>query len=136
MHVGVCRFTLLVPGSQSLKEKRVVLRRAKDRVRGELGVTMAEVSGQDTWQRADLAFAIVSGERAHAQRGCEAVLRQVAGLDGAQVAAARIEVLGFGDDWYAAAGETGRAWEEKVGEGDADLSWVPKEWLTEGDDRE
>jgi uncharacterized protein YlxP (DUF503 family) len=134
VHVGVCRFTLLVPTSQSLKEKRVVLRRAKDRIRGELGVTMAEVAGQDTWQRADLAFAIVSGERDHAQRGCEAVLRQVAGVDGAQVAAARIEVLAFGDDWYASASESGRAWEEKVGEGESDLSWVPKEWL--GDDRE
>jgi uncharacterized protein YlxP (DUF503 family) len=131
MHVGVCRFTLLVASSHSLKEKRVVLRRAKDRVRDKLGVTMAEVAGQDTWQRSDLAFAVVSGERDHAQAACEGVLRQVAGVEGAQVAAARIEVLGFGDDWYAAATETGRAWEEKVGEGEADLSWVPKEWLGE-----
>lgn len=128
MHVGVCRFTLLAPASHSLKEKRVVLRRAKDRVREKLGVTMAEVAGQDTWQRSDLAFAVVSGERDHAQGGCEAVLRQVAGVDGAQIAAARIEVLAFGDDWYAGATETGRAWEEKLGGGDGDLSWVPKEW--------
>lgn len=137
MHVGICRFTLLVASSHSLKEKRVVIRRAKDRVREKLGVTMAEVAGQDTWQRSDLAFAVVSGERDHAQRGCEVVLRQVGGIEGAEVAAARIEVLGFGDDWYAAAGAEGRAWEEKVGEGEADLSWVPKEWLApEGGERE
>jgi len=131
VHVGVCRFTLLVASSHSLKEKRVVLRRVKDRVRDQLGVTIAEVAGQDAWQRSDLAFAVVSNERDHAERGCEAVLRQVAGIDGAQVAAARTEVLTFGDDWYAAAGESGRAWEEKVGEGATDLSWVPKEWLDE-----
>ena len=132
MHVGVCRFTLLVPGSQSLKEKRAVLRRAKDRVRGELGVTMAEVAGQDTWQRSDLAFALVSGERDRAQTGCEAVLRQVGGIEGAQVAAARIEVLSFGDDWFAEAAATGKAWEQKVG-GESDLSWVPPEWLKGGE---
>ena len=63
MFVGVCRFTVIVAGSHSLKEKRVVLRRVKDRVRAQHGVTLAEVAGQDTWQRADLAFALVSGER-------------------------------------------------------------------------
>ena len=131
MHVGVCRFTLLVASSHSLKEKRVVLRRTKDRVRDKLGVTLAEVAGQDAWQRSDLAFAVVSGDRDHAQSGCEAVLRQVAGIDGAQVAAARIEVQAYGDDWYAEAVASGRSWEEKTGSVEADPSWVPKEWLGE-----
>jgi uncharacterized protein YlxP (DUF503 family) len=136
MFVGVCRFTVIVAGSHSLKEKRVVLRRVKDRVRTQMGVTLAEVAGQDTWQRADLAFALVSGERDHAQTGCEGVLRQVAGIEGAQVAAARIEVSAYGEDWYAQADQTGRVWEQKAGGGEAeDLSWVPSEWL-EGDDRE
>jgi uncharacterized protein YlxP (DUF503 family) len=136
MFVGVCRFTVIVAGSHSLKEKRVVLRRVKDRVRTQMGITLAEVAGQDTWQRADLAFALVSGERDHAQSGCESVLRQVAGIDGAQVAAARIEVSAYGEDWYAQADLTGRVWEQKAGGGEAeDLSWVPTEWL-EGDDHE
>jgi uncharacterized protein YlxP (DUF503 family) len=130
--VGVCRFTLLVASSHSLKEKRVVLRRVKDRAR-ERGVTLAEVGGQDTWQRGDLAFAVVAGERDRAQSACEAVLRQIGGIDGAQIAAARIEVVPFGDDWYASAAETGRVWEEKAGEGGGDQSWVPDEWLKDGD---
>lgn len=130
MHVGVCRFTLFVAGSHSLKEKRVVLRRVKDRVREQAGVTLAEIAGHDTWQRSDLAFAVVSREPDHAHRGCEGVLRQVAGIDGAQVAASRIEVVAFGEDWYAQAAATGRAWEEKAGEGGPpDLSWVPEGWL-------
>lgn len=109
-----------------------MIRRAKDRIREKLGVTMAEVGGQDTWQRSDLAFAVVSGERDRVQAACKGVLQQVAGIEGGQVAAARIEVLAFGDDWYAAADQTGRAWEEKVG-GESDLSWVPREWLEGGD---
>lgn len=141
MHVGVCRFTLLVPGSHSLKEKRSVLRRVKDRVRDRFGVALAEVGGAavtDTWQRADLAFALVSGEREHARQGCEQVLRQVGGVEGAQVAAARIEVIVFGEDWFEAAAHAGDAWAAKTGApgedaGDRaeDLSWVPEEWLRE-----
>ena len=128
MFVGVCRFTLLVTGSHSLKEKRVVLRRVKDRARDK-GVSLTEVAGQDTWQRGDLAFALVAGERDRAQQACEGVLRQIAGIEGAQIAAARIEVVGYGEDWYATAAETGRVWEEKAAGGDGDLSWVPAEWL-------
>ena len=132
MHVGVCRFTLLVASSHSLKEKRVVLRRVKDRARAE-GVTLAEVGAQDAWQRADLAFALVAGERDRAQSACEAVLRQIGGIEGAQIAAAHIEVVPFGDDWYARAAETGRVWEAKAGEGEADTSWVPEAWLKDGE---
>jgi uncharacterized protein YlxP (DUF503 family) len=135
VNVGVCRFTLLIAQSHSLKEKRVVLRRLKDRARAQ-GVTLTEVGGQDSWQRADLAFSVVAGERDRAQSICEGVLRQVASVDGGQIAAARVEVVGFGEDWYANAAETGRMWEAKAGEGDAkpDLSWVPDAWLTAEDD--
>jgi hypothetical protein len=128
IHVGVCRFSLLVPGSHSLKEKRVVLRRMKDRAHDQ-GVTLAEVAGQDAWQRGDLAFALAAGDRDRAQAACESVLRRIAGIDGAQVTAARIEVVGFGDDWYAEAARSGEIWAEKAGEGDPDLSWVPADWL-------
>lgn len=134
MYVGICRFTLLITGSHSLKEKRSVLRRLKDRVR-DRGVTLSEVGGQDTWQRADLAFAVVAGDRDRAQVALDGVLRQVAGLEGAQVAAARTEVLPFGDDWFASAGALNRSWGDKVGAAgnDDDQSWVPPEWLADKD---
>ena len=130
MHVGICRFTLLVTGSHSLKEKRSVLRRLKDRAR-DRGVTLSEVGGQDTWQRADLAFAVVAAERDRAQAALDGVLRQIGGVEGTQLAAARTEVLAFGDDWYASAAAQGRSWDDKVGATDDDLSWVPGDWLDE-----
>ena len=130
MFVGVCRCTLLVAGSQSLKEKRSVIRRVKSVVRERLGVQVAEVAGQDTWQRADLGFAVVATERDGAQGLAEGVLRTIGGIDGGQIAAARIEVVAYGEDWFAQAASEGRAWEEKQS-GDGDLSWVPKTWLSE-----
>ena len=45
MIVGLCRLTLLVPESHSLKDKRMVLRSIKDRTRRKFNVAIAEVGG-------------------------------------------------------------------------------------------
>ena len=42
MVVGVLRLTLYISESHSLKEKRAVLRKIKDRVRNEFNVSIAE----------------------------------------------------------------------------------------------
>ena len=47
MVVGVCKVTLMVPESHSLKEKRMVLRRVKDRVANKFNCAIAEVGDQD-----------------------------------------------------------------------------------------
>jgi len=63
MIVGVCRLTLMVPESHSLKEKRMVLRSIKDRTRLKFNVAIAEVGDQDNWQQAQIGFAVVANER-------------------------------------------------------------------------
>ncbi len=50
-----------LPGSRSLKEKRSVLRPMLERLQRRFGVSVAEVSHQDLWQRAGLGVAVVSG---------------------------------------------------------------------------
>jgi uncharacterized protein YlxP (DUF503 family) len=49
------------PDSGSLKTKRKDLASVKAQLRGRHGVTVAEVDGQDTWQRATLAAALTAG---------------------------------------------------------------------------
>jgi len=58
--VGVIRAELRIFGASSLKEKRAVLRRIKDRVRERHNVSIAEIGHQDLWQRALLGVATVS----------------------------------------------------------------------------
>ncbi|QIA26970.1 DUF503 domain-containing protein [Thermaerobacter sp. PB12/4term] len=70
--VGLCQVTLTVPGSTSLKDKRRVLRSIVDRLRQRYALAVAEVGSQDAWQRADIAFACVSGEPSR----CEAILAE------------------------------------------------------------
>src|SRR5207245_11774646 len=54
MVVGLLTVELHVAGSQSLKDKRMVLRRVKDRLK-KFNVAVSEVDHQDLWQRASLA---------------------------------------------------------------------------------
>jgi uncharacterized protein YlxP (DUF503 family) len=61
MFVGVYRLDLFFPASRSLKAKRSILNSLKSRL-GNLGVSVAEVDGQDLWQRAVLGVAAVSAD--------------------------------------------------------------------------
>ena len=65
MYVRVVRIELHVPGAQSLKDKRAVVRALKDRIRARTAAAVAEVDHQDLWQRAALGIAVVSGDHAH-----------------------------------------------------------------------
>jgi uncharacterized protein YlxP (DUF503 family) len=62
--VGIIRAELHIHGAASLKEKRAVLRRIKDRTRSRHNISVAEVDHQDLRQRAALGFAAVSHSEA------------------------------------------------------------------------
>ncbi len=60
MTVGSCKIELRIPGSESLKDKRRVIKSLKDRVQARFNVGIAEVDRLDDWQRATLGVAAVS----------------------------------------------------------------------------
>jgi uncharacterized protein YlxP (DUF503 family) len=61
MFVGAYRVELFFPASRSLKEKRSILNRMKSRL-AQLNLAVAEVDGQDLWQRSSLGVAAVSSD--------------------------------------------------------------------------
>jgi uncharacterized protein YlxP (DUF503 family) len=61
MFVAVVKAELHLPHAQSLKDKRQVLNRLKDRLRAT-HAAVAEVDHADLWQRAALGIAVVTGE--------------------------------------------------------------------------
>ena len=73
---------LHVAESQSLKSKRQVVRAIKDALRERLGAAVAEVDGQDTWQRATLLCALVGGEPAELERRADRLEEIVVGRAG------------------------------------------------------
>jgi uncharacterized protein len=77
--VGIARLTLFLPASHSLKEKRMVLRRVKDRTKQKFNVSCAEVEDNDLWQRAVLGIALVGNERKFVESALDEVIRFVRG---------------------------------------------------------
>ena len=69
MVVGIARIELHIPGAQSLKAKRQVVRSLKERIRARVQAAVAEVDHQDLWQRAALGVAVVSADGAQVLTG-------------------------------------------------------------------
>lgn len=68
MIVGLLVIDLHLPGCQSLKEKRRVMKSVIDRLRHRLNVSVAEIDQQDVWQQASLGICTISNSGAHVDR--------------------------------------------------------------------
>jgi len=64
------------PFAQSLKDKRMILRGVKDRVK-KFNVSVAEVDHHDLWQRATLAVVAVATDGPHAEKELQAVVSEI-----------------------------------------------------------
>lgn len=95
MTVGIARLTIFIPQSHSLKEKRMVLRRIKDRARQKFNVAIAEVEDNDVWQRGVIGVALVGNERRFVESALDEVVRFVRGE--AEVTNAEREIQTFND---------------------------------------
>lgn len=62
MVVGICTVDIHFPESGSLKSKRQILKRIKDRIRNRFNVSLAEVDNNDLWQRTTLGVAAVANQ--------------------------------------------------------------------------
>jgi uncharacterized protein YlxP (DUF503 family) len=79
MTVGIARLTLFLPEAHSLKEKRMVLRRVKDRAQQKFNLAIAEVGDNDVWQRAQLGIAVLGSGRRFVESALDEVVRFVRG---------------------------------------------------------
>ena len=75
MHAVAFEVEIRIPDARSLKDRRQVVRSLLDGARQRFGVSVAEVGGQDTWQRATLGFAVVASEAHLAEATLDAVDR-------------------------------------------------------------
>jgi uncharacterized protein YlxP (DUF503 family) len=60
--IALLTLDIHVPHAQSLKDKRMVVRSVKDRLRSKFNVAVAEVDHQDLWQRAQLSVVTVGSD--------------------------------------------------------------------------
>ena len=93
MVVGVCTIELWIPESQSLKDKRQVLHSVKDRLRGKFNLSIAEVDGQDLWQKAVLGMACVANDGSHVEQVLEQALNVIKSMPTIEVVRVHRELL-------------------------------------------
>jgi uncharacterized protein YlxP (DUF503 family) len=65
MNAGICRIKLHLSASQSLKDKRRIVKSIISRLRSQYNISVAEVDDQDLWQLVTLGIACVSNHNQH-----------------------------------------------------------------------
>jgi len=105
--IGVYSFEIHLPASRSLKDRRRVTRRLKERLRSRLNVAVAELEHlNDLWQRAGFVVVSVAGRREPLERLFETVHREIVTLVPG-------EVIETGRDFIEGADGGDAGWDEE-----------------------
>jgi uncharacterized protein YlxP (DUF503 family) len=105
MVVGTCRIVLSLPGNDSLKGKRKVVRRIVDRLRHRYNVAVAEVDALDAPRQAVLGLAVVSNDVRHANSMLDTLTSAIAGASEALIVDRKMEILSVGEGEHLASHE-------------------------------
>ena len=92
MVVALLSLELHIAAARSLKDKRMVLRGVKDRLR-RFNVSVAELEHQDLWQRAGLGIVTIAGSEALAERELQGVVDEIERAEPGVVARSEVEFL-------------------------------------------
>ncbi|MFQ5788904.1 MAG: DUF503 domain-containing protein [Acidobacteriota bacterium] len=91
--IGLLTIELHFPHSRSLKQKRMVIKAIKDRLRGRFNVAVAETGYQDLWQRSVLSAVSVSSDRQGFEGVLEAMARHLESHHSSELVDVRIELI-------------------------------------------
>ena len=73
IYIVLISFEVLVEGSSSLKMKRGVINRIRDRIRARYNASVAEIGYLDKWQRAAMGVTLISNEKRKLQKDVDAI---------------------------------------------------------------
>jgi uncharacterized protein YlxP (DUF503 family) len=92
MVVALLSLELHVAGARSLKDKRMVVRSVKDRLR-KYNVAVAELEHQDLWQRAGIGVVTIAATEAQAERELAAAVDEIERHEPGAISRREIEFL-------------------------------------------
>ncbi|MFH1997018.1 MAG: DUF503 domain-containing protein [Candidatus Omnitrophota bacterium] len=93
MIIGVMTVMLRIPGARSLKEKRMVVRSLKDRIRNTFNVSVAEIGDQEKWQSVTIGIASIGLNKGFVNQGLDTALEFIRTFRGAELVDFSIELL-------------------------------------------
>ncbi|MDP2211588.1 MAG: DUF503 domain-containing protein [Candidatus Aquicultor sp.] len=85
MIVGLLRLELYLPGTNSLKEKRQIVKSVIGKVESRYNVSISEVDHHELWQRVTIGIAHVAQKGEQTKKVLDSVDRYVEGLDKAVI---------------------------------------------------
>ncbi len=77
MVIGSIVLDLYIPHAGSLKEKRMVVRSLKEKLKSKFNVSVSEVGNQDLWQSANIAVVFVSPEKKQTEKIMQSIINFV-----------------------------------------------------------
>lgn len=75
--IALLSLDIHIPDAHSLKDKRMVVRRIKDRLRSNFNVSVSEVEHQELWQRSQISVVTVGSDEQSVQQTLNQALDDV-----------------------------------------------------------
>jgi uncharacterized protein YlxP (DUF503 family) len=93
MHLGTLTIVLYLHDTESLKDKRQILKSLIATTRQKFNVSIAEVEDMDLWRRATLGIACVANDGQHVNRVLDSVLDYIESHPTVDVGEVSLEML-------------------------------------------
>jgi len=77
MIIGSIVFDFYIPHSGSLKEKRMVVRSVKEKLKSKFNVSVSEVGNQELWQSAQVAVVTVAPDKKQVEKVMQNIINFV-----------------------------------------------------------
>jgi uncharacterized protein YlxP (DUF503 family) len=77
MFIGSILFDIYIPHSHSLKEKRMVIKSLKEKLRYKFNVSVSEVGEQDKHQKSQVAVVLVAPKQFQVEKTIENIINYV-----------------------------------------------------------
>lgn len=93
MIIGACTIKLIIYESNSLKDKRHVIKSIIGKIQSRFNVSIAEIDLNDSWQTSLIGFACVTNDTTHANQVVSNVLKFIDGDSRVEIIDYNIEIL-------------------------------------------
>ena len=90
-HIAVLTVNLYIPSAQSLKDKRMVLKSLKDKVRSKFNVSIAELYCEDKWQVATCGLSMIGNDQRYLDSCLQNILSYIESMDGFEISDHQLE---------------------------------------------
>ncbi len=90
-YTSVLTVSLHIPTAQSLKDKRMVLKSIKDKIRAKFNVSVVELEASEKWQLAHLGVAMISSDTQIIKKTFQQIFDLIELSEGCQICEHNVE---------------------------------------------